>query len=404
MNLRLTFILLSAFYFLLSTQVKSQNADCANWLEIDTFYHAKSVNGFGKLKEFDSRNLADKTTLPEEKYAMWYTFSANHTGVLTIDIMADNHADDWDFMLYKHEANFCERFAQGKVKPIRGNISRSHSTGLLYSDQAKNFVGAGLQSNSSKYLNVEKGETFVLVVNNAKDNVGGHRVLINSRPIVEEVVEATVLEVAEKDPNLKELVISILDKETGKKVPSKIHIEGLTEKTITLNDVTNYQTELPKINIRANAITFANGYMIASDNIKLSKNRSKEKYEVQLEKIAPGKKVNLSKIQFVGNQAAFLPGSQKSLEMLLAFMQVNETTKIEVEGHVNGPNQPNTNDYKLLSLNRAIAVKDYLIENGVEKERIEFKGYGNSQMLFPNPMKEAEHAANRRVEIKIIKP
>ena len=83
-------------------------------------------------------------------------------------------------------------------------------------------------------------------------------------------------------------------------------------------------------------------------------------------------------------------------------MNQNPEVVIEIEGHVNGPGQKNSKDYQELSYNRAYAVKAYLIKNNIEKNRIDFKGYGNSQMLYPNPKSSYQESANRRVEIKII--
>jgi outer membrane protein OmpA-like peptidoglycan-associated protein len=53
-------------------------------------------------------------------------------------------------------------------------------------------------------------------------------------------------------------------------------------------------------------------------------------------------------------------------------------------------------------LDRAVAVKNFLIENGIEMNRIQYLGYGNSKMIYPDPKIEDEHSANRRVEIKIM--
>ena len=37
-----------------------------------------------------------------------------------------------------------------------------------------------------------------------------------------------------------------------------------------------------------------------------------------------------------------------------------------------------------------------------DKNRIDFKGYGNSKMLYPDPKSSYQESANRRVEIKIL--
>ena len=78
--------------------------------------------------------------------------------------------------------------------------------------------------------------------------------------------------------------------------------------------------------------------------------------------------------------------------------------RIEIAGHINRPNQPpvpkESWDFKL-SLRRALLVYDYLKENNIETTRMRYKGYGNSQMRYPNAVSEARQSLNRRVEIVI---
>jgi outer membrane protein OmpA-like peptidoglycan-associated protein len=57
---------------------------------------------------------------------------------------------------------------------------------------------------------------------------------------------------------------------------------------------------------------------------------------------------------------------------------------------------------KKLSKDRAKAVNDYLINKGIDASRLSYKGYGNSKMIYKNPMNEKQNEENRRVEIKIV--
>ncbi|HRP61386.1 MAG TPA: OmpA family protein, partial [Vicingus sp.] len=82
--------------------------------------------------------------------------------------------------------------------------------------------------------------------------------------------------------------------------------------------------------------------------------------------------------------------------------QQNKSINIEIEGHVNGPGEPNHQEFKQLSIDRAIAVKKFLTDSGIEESRIKYSGFGNSKMIFPDPKTDDEHSMNRRVEIKIL--
>ena len=56
-----------------------------------------------------------------------------------------------------------------------------------------------------------------------------------------------------------------------------------------------------------------------------------------------------------------------------------------------------------LSTQRAKAINNFLVSNGINEKRLTYKGFGSSDPIFPLPEKdEAQRAANRRVEIMIV--
>ncbi len=86
-------------------------------------------------------------------------------------------------------------------------------------------------------------------------------------------------------------------------------------------------------------------------------------------------------------------------------MKINPEVRVAVIGHANGPvgkDQKNSSFYKKATEKRAEAVIDYLIQHGIARERLEAKGAGNDQMIYPSPQTEWQIEANRRIEIEII--
>ena len=126
--------------------------------------------------------------------------------------------------------------------------------------------------------------------------------------------------------------------------------------------------------------------------------------EFALPKVEKGAVFPIKNLYFVGNQYVLLPKSEPTLPKLLAFMKKNDCGKIEIAGHINQPNRPpvvpESWDFKL-SVNRAKMVYDYLLENGISADRMTYKGYGNSQMIYPTARTEEKQAKNRRVEIRV---
>jgi outer membrane protein OmpA-like peptidoglycan-associated protein len=79
---------------------------------------------------------------------------------------------------------------------------------------------------------------------------------------------------------------------------------------------------------------------------------------------------------------------------------LNAATTIEIGGHTDNVGDKKSN--QILSENRAKAVYDYLIANEIAKERLTFKGFGDSMPIDDNNT-EAGKANNRRTEFMIVK-
>ena len=70
-----------------------------------------------------------------------------------------------------------------------------------------------------------------------------------------------------------------------------------------------------------------------------------------------------------------------------------------MSGHTDNVGDKKSN--QLLSENRAKAVYDYLVKNGIPADRLTTKGYGDTQPIANNDT-EAGRAENRRTEFKVI--
>ncbi|MBK6524906.1 MAG: OmpA family protein [Crocinitomicaceae bacterium] len=91
-----------------------------------------------------------------------------------------------------------------------------------------------------------------------------------------------------------------------------------------------------------------------------------------------------------------------ALKRLLDFLALNESVRIEIQGHVNDPGNKNPKHSMTLSENRAKAVKKWLKDNGIDESRLTEVGYGATQMIYEKPKNAMEEEANRRVTIMII--
>lgn len=85
------------------------------------------------------------------------------------------------------------------------------------------------------------------------------------------------------------------------------------------------------------------------------------------------------------------------LNKIIQLLKENPEVLITVSGHTDAVA---SEEYNLkLSINRANAVEDYFLHNGIHKNRIQTEGFGESVPLKSNE-NEAGRAINRRVEIR----
>jgi outer membrane protein OmpA-like peptidoglycan-associated protein len=119
----------------------------------------------------------------------------------------------------------------------------------------------------------------------------------------------------------------------------------------------------------------------------------------ELEKLTAGEVFILPNIFFEFAQSNLLPDSYSELRRLLDFLVKNETVKIEISGHTDNYGTDAYN--QKLSVNRAQAVYRYLIDHGIDSDRLFYKGYGKEKPVMPNDTEE-NRAKNRRTEILIL--
>jgi len=113
----------------------------------------------------------------------------------------------------------------------------------------------------------------------------------------------------------------------------------------------------------------------------------------------------LQDIHFIRHTPQLTAESVPQLNALLEAMKNNPNLRIQLEGHICCNTEegmvPGTFSYQL-SINRALAIRNYLINNGIDKKRIYHTGFGRTKPLFEEETIEANAKANMRVEVRII--
>ncbi len=110
-------------------------------------------------------------------------------------------------------------------------------------------------------------------------------------------------------------------------------------------------------------------------------------------------------IYFDLDQSALSQGARQILKIVADFAAGNPGTILEIDGHTDSRGGDKYNLY--LSDHRMQEVKNYLVWKGVDVNRLKGVAYGKrrpvNSCIEHVECSEAEHAQNRRVEIKVIK-
>jgi len=198
----------------------------------------------------------------------------------------------------------------------------------------------------------------------------------------------------------------VYDKETGNKLQAHFELHDLLRNQLVVKAVSDpidgsFLVCLPTDRDYALNVS-RDGYLFFSDNFSLTGIRDQAKpflKNIPLQPIKVGETVVLKNIFFDTDKFDLKPESYNELEKLLGLLKANPSLKIEISGHtdIRGPEEHNLE----LSKNRAKAVVDYLVSQGISQSRMTYAGYGFSKPIDTNETDEGL-ANNRRTEFRIV--
>jgi OmpA-OmpF porin, OOP family len=199
---------------------------------------------------------------------------------------------------------------------------------------------------------------------------------------------------------------SILDAKTQKSIAAKLNYVLPNEDGNMDSLQLSASTGKFKLNLQQGVaygyVASAKGYFPSGGVFDLSKAVSGQEVtnDILLNPVGVGESIVLKNIYFDVSKFELLPSSFAELDRLATFLTDNATTEIRVEGHTD--NVGDFDENIQLSLNRANAVKKYLIAKGVASVRIETKGLGPTQPASKGSS-DTERQKNRRVAFVITK-
>jgi len=325
-----------------------------------------------------------------ENNTLWTEFTAPFDGALSLEAFCQNGQIQLAIFT-NFTSDPCGDILNGKAE-IERLIAFGHADTIgLKKEKAEGFLFP---------VTLVKGQSVYMYINNQSKN----RDRLNLSMYFEPSSDPTMIESMKKivdekrDVDQRTLTIEVRDAETGLPVIAQLLMnDGKSANAMYRGS--DFLFDI-KRSAKMNLNVDSEGYFFydREESISLS---SDQDIVIWLEPVSQGKQLEIKGIEFNMGSSEFAPGTEAKLRRLRDFLALNSQIRIEIQGHVHSVGE-NSAAGKRMSSSRAKRVMNFLIENGVDKSRLEAVGYGNEFMKYPEAKFSYEEQANRRVEIKIL--
>jgi peptidoglycan-associated lipoprotein len=213
------------------------------------------------------------------------------------------------------------------------------------------------------------------------------------------------------DPRFKTVAGYVRDEKTGIPIANaKVKLYGTDNTVIEVETNESGKFTLRNANPEAGYNIQAKGEGFFTNNVKIDpiilkagenpETKLKERNGVllNLTKIPRGE-IKLDNIYYAYNSAELTPESRLELMKLVKLLNENPEINIMINAHTDEIGSEKYN-YQL-SDKRAKSVVDFLTDNGIDRARLQSKGWGESSPVNPGAVTEEEHAANRRTTFQV---
>lgn len=195
----------------------------------------------------------------------------------------------------------------------------------------------------------------------------------------------------------------VTDKSNGKKLPSSVELINNQDQSVLMKIQTD-ETGMYFITLPVGTdYTFSvnrKGYLPFTELYSLANKEADSVYvkNIALQPITINASFTFKNIEFTSNSSVLPESASIELNRLVALLKENNTIQVQISGHTDNTGKEEEN--KKLSANRALAIVNYLIEQGIEKNRLSYQGFGSSIPIASNDIPEGR-AKNRRTSVEI---
>ena len=378
------------FLFVITGFALSTNNVVAQAQDPFTCFNAQEIhfplkdNDFSKSQILvNESNVNALYYLYQDKYTFWYKFIVHESMEIQFSVAPSNSEDRYRAVGFNSGAvDFCDRLITEGVQPMN-----------LFPKPIFSEDGSILYKNT---IDAAPGDTIYISVLSLNDRDCGHFLYIEAQ-------QHNLSMHAIHGPCYDFVYLDIPDFGAARMVADDVQLNI---------DLGNELADISEKKIEEE-ITEEIEDLKGFGALSTIEVQSKEESLVSV-----GDKLVLNKVFFYNNTYALKPGAEIELNQLVEFLKGNPELRIEVQGHsANNTDEilPDPNfkgqgkewNFKgsafQLGEERANAVREYLIQQGINKKRLTAKGYGDAHKRIPNASTFEEFEQNMRVEILITK-
>ena len=396
------------------TQLPYNSSDCIFAIPINvdqTYGPTTAPQGAGRIMEV----MADKRhpNLPEfEHNVVWYKFTVPYNGKLDIAVTQLNLADDYDMVVYRYtDVYFSNHIQSNKVLPVAVNLSSIDSsllqkpkrtapasTGDAKADLKAKQEAAKLQREATakqaamgtigmyheatdilltkastkrhiRSIDVRKGEVYYIMLDNVTPNGQGHSIKVSIH------VEAFEVPVSFYDPKIKKNVdvsLTILEKNTNNRVIARNDkFRGGRIKFVPGFNYTLYAKR--------------DGYFSIFYDFNSDRFKQDTLLRMKLYRCERGTVYPITDIYFE-DEYILMHESDSVLMNYVQMFKNHPDVHFTIKGFVQTYGVDPEHD-QLVTLERAKAVKEFFVKNGIPEDNIKAAG------MTPTDIKRAATAA-----------
>lgn len=203
------------------------------------------------------------------------------------------------------------------------------------------------------------------------------------------------------------LLVRVLNQRNGQPMEATVKVRGAEDNVIVpvkYNGNGIYEADIDRDAPGSFMLSVENpGYMF--HNLKLEIPAATEqdqeiRKQISLRPVEKGLNMVLRNLYFNFNSSKFQKESYDELNKVVKVMRENPSIKVEIAGYTDNVGPA---DYNLkLSQQRANAVVQYLVKQGIDRRRLIPKGYGEKNPLASNDDEVMGRELNRRVEFTVL--